>query len=268
VRPALSLALHRDYVTCVEASASLIFSGSCDCTVGVWDHGGALVAQLTGHTDWIFSLVLVQPPPGPGGQPALLSCSRDATLRLWQLGSDGFGDCLRVISTSGSRALSCSLQPGSSLAAVALGNNRVALLDLLDSAARPRVLSGHAGRVTALLWWRNLLVSASLDNSLRVWDTAGNCLVALRAHADSINGASAFSITFCFFFLLGVFVASDVLYSGSDDGTVRMWRLAEMGLEAMNPETPRNKSGVFKGLSLSGKFKSPKTSNPGNSGDK
>ncbi len=58
-------------------------------------------------------------------------------------------------------------------------------------------------------------------------------------------------------------MASDVLYSGSDDGTVRMWRLAELGLETMNPETPRNKSGVFKGLSLSGKFKSPKTSAPG-----
>jgi WD40 repeat protein len=189
VRPSFSLALHRDYVTCVEASASLIFSGSCDCTIGVWDHGGALVTQLAGHTDWIFSLVVVPPPPGPAGQASLLSCSRDATLRLWQLGAEGFGDCLRVISTSGSRALTCSLQPGSSFAAVALGNNRVAVLDLLDASAKPRVLAGHAGRVTALLWWRNLLVSASLDNSLRVWDSAGNCLVALRAHGDSINGS-------------------------------------------------------------------------------
>ncbi len=254
VRPSFSLALHRDYVTCMEASPHYIFSGSCDCTIGVWDHSGALVQHLTGHTDWIFSLVLV-PPVNSSSHAALLSCSRDATLRLWQLGPDGFGSCLRVISTSGSRALSCAIQPGSGLAAVALGNNRIALLDLLDgSGARPRVLTGHAGRVTALVFWRQFVISASLDNSLRVWDAAGQCLLALKAHQDSING---------------VHVANDVLYSGSDDGTVRMWRLADLGLEAaaaLNPETPRNKSGVFKAISLSGKFKSPKTSAPGTTG--
>jgi hypothetical protein len=44
-----------------------------------------------------------------------------------------------------------------------------------------------------------------------------------------------------------------------------MWRLAELGLESMNPETPRNKSGVLKALSLSGKFKSPKSNAPDSS---
>jgi WD40 repeat protein len=82
-----------------------------------------------GHTDWIFALCLMS--------HGLLSCSRDATVRLWSPSSFA---CLRVVSTSGSRALSVVVQ--GSLAAVALGNNRVALLDLAAD-TKPLVLSGE-----------------------------------------------------------------------------------------------------------------------------
>ena len=251
--PSFSMIMHRDYVTCMEASAEYIFSGSCDCTIGVWDHQGARLAQLTGHTDWIFSLALVgndSPSSSSSSSSSssgvlLLSCSRDATLRLWQTGGGVFS-CIRTISTGGSRALSCSLQ--GTTVAVSLGNNRIALADLADSSSRLRLLSGHAGRISALVFWRGLLFSSSVDHSVRVWDPASStCLGVLRGHSDSVNG---------------LHLASDVLFSASDDNSVRMWRLPDLGLTTALPETPRSKSGLFKPLTLSGKFKTPKKSAP------
>ena len=156
VPPLFSLEGHRDYVTCMEAHDDLVFTGSCDCMVGVWgDEGGPALQMLAGHTDWVFGLAVA-------AHSGLLSCSRDATIRLWSL-TDKAHPCLRVISTSGSRALSLTLHSTSSSIAVALGNNRTAVIDLaaLDT-VRPIVLSGHAGRVTSLLFWRNCLVTASL----------------------------------------------------------------------------------------------------------
>lgn len=247
LRPLFSLTGHRDYVTCMEATDGeqpLVFTGSCDCTLGVWDAGGGPPrVLLAGHTDWIFGLALAR----VGG---LLSCSRDATVRVWNTGNPAAITCQRVVSTSGSRALSITLMPTflsassssaqSSVAAIALGNNRVALLDLASESARPTVLSGHAGRITALLFWKNVLATASLDHSVRLWDcSSGTCLAVLRGHNDSVN-----SLT----------LRGDELLSAGDDGAVLVWRLPEL-LHELAPETPR-KSGVFKGL----KFKSPSVS--------
>lgn len=230
--PLFSLVGHRDYVTCLAADerSGLIFTGSCDCTVGVWDSDAAAgapapKAMLSGHTDWVFGLALAR------NNKVLLSCSRDATVRVWDVEQLA---CVHVVSTSGSRALSLTLGPsgGSEAVAVALGNNRVALLDLLrlGGEARPAVLSGHAGRVTAVLFWRGLLVTASLDHSVRVWEPAsGVCVAVLRGHQDAVNA---------------LVLQGDQLFSGSDDGAVLCWRLAELGLPDAGAvaDTPRGKA--------------------------
>jgi WD40 repeat protein len=158
----------------------------------------------------------------------LISCSRDATLRVWDSTKDHANT--HVVNMGGSRALSCYLQPyPSMLAAVTLGNNRIALVDLAEKHPRPRMMSGHAGRVTHVSFWKNFLISSSVDHSLRVWDIhSASCILALKAHQDSVNG----------------FVHDgDVVYSCSDDGTLRVWRLADLGIESMVAQGGKHKSG-------------------------
>jgi WD40 repeat protein len=78
------------------------------------------------------------------------------------------------------------------------------------------VLYGHHGWVTniALTSDGRRAVSASADNTLRVWDVnGGKCLHTLRGHTDEV---------------LTVTITPDgrMALSGSDDNTVRVWDLA------------------------------------------
>ncbi|HEX5405251.1 MAG TPA: hypothetical protein VFX16_23475 [Pseudonocardiaceae bacterium] len=86
---------------------------------------------------------------------------------------------------------------------------------------RPRteraILSGHTGPVHGVcavrVDGRDLLVSASRDQTVRIWDPAtGTQLHQLTGHTDSVNGACAVRID-----------GRDLLASASEDDTVRIW---------------------------------------------
>jgi WD40 repeat protein len=247
LRPLFSLTGHRDYVTCMEATDGeqpLVFTGSCDCTLGVWDAGGGPPrVLLAGHTDWIFGLALAR-------VEGLLSCSRDATVRVWNTGNPAAITCQRVVSTSGSRALSHHADANVSVGLLILG----AVLGGGDRAGQQS--GGAAGSGVGeraphrLVRTRGTHHGAALLEE-RAGDgfsgplsaTVGLLLRHLSGsasrHNDSVN-----SLT----------LRGDELLSAGDDGAVLVWRLPEL-LHELAPETPR-KSGVFKGL----KFKSPSVS--------
>lgn len=215
VKPAMSLEKHLDYVSCLETDDERIYSGSCDCTVGVWSHSGEDLGFLSGHTDWVFSLALWQEVGDK--KTRIISCSRDATARVWD---PCRFECLRVIAVGGSRVLSCSIRLGSSIAAFALGNNRIAIVDLaVVDIGKPMLLSGHAGRISGFQFWNRFLISGSIDSSIRIWDVNLGCLVVLRAHKDCVNG---------------IYIDNDQLYTASDDNTLRIWDLKELNLTKLS----------------------------------
>lgn len=235
--PHASLQGHTDQVTCVEVGRDVLYSGGCDAVVCVWDVTTfRLLHLLRGHTDWIFSLLYVPP------SDTLLSCSRDASVRVWR-----GADCIRVLGTGGSRALA-ALALAPPLVAVTTGNNCVVLLDMTLEGAKAVVgtCKGHAGRITqVLLHPSGLLISASVDHAVRVWDR-GTCVATFRGHTDAVNALHLQTPT--------------QLLSASDDGTLRLWLLDPV-LEAVEREkqlSPKRK--IFSGGGGSGRKASPLSS--------
>lgn len=147
-----TLQSHRSPVTCVAFHPifSSLASGSEDTTIKVWDWElGEMERTIKGHTKAVLDVDY----GGPRGGTLLASCSSDLTIKLWDP-----ADEYKNIRTL----------PGH---------------DHSVSAVR-FVPSGAAGAPSS----GNLLVSASRDKTLRIWDvTTGYCLKTLSGHLDWVR---------------------------------------------------------------------------------
>ncbi|KAF5128175.1 Nuclear distribution protein PAC1 [Metarhizium anisopliae] len=173
-----TLESHRGMLNCIafHPRFSSIASGSDDCTIKIWDWElGELEQTIKGHTRAVKGLDY----GGPRGATLLASCSSDLTIKLW---------------------------------------------DPSDQYKNIRTLSGHDHSVSAVRFISsgsggsqssaNLLVSASADKTLRIWDTAtGYCLKALRGHVDWVRDVCPSGD--------GQFIVS----AGSDH-TARLWDIS------------------------------------------
>lgn len=150
-----TLQSHRDPITCVAFHPifSSLASGSEDYTIKIWDWElGELERTVKGHTKAVLDVDF----GGPRGGTLLASCSSDLTIKLWDP-SDEYKN-IRTL-------------PGH---------------DHSVSAVR-FVPSGAAGSPSS----GNLLVSASRDKTLRIWDVStGYCVKTIRGHADWVRDVS------------------------------------------------------------------------------
>jgi WD40 repeat protein len=82
----------------------------------------------------------------------------------------------------------------------------------VESGRVVRVLSGHENHVFSAVYSPSgdRILTASRDQTARLWDTEGNLLAVLRGHAGEVNSAV--------FDPLG-----DRILTASGDGTVRVW---------------------------------------------
>ncbi|TQN64267.1 Nuclear distribution protein PAC1 [Colletotrichum shisoi] len=173
-----TLESHRDSITCVAFHPvfSALASGSEDCTIKIWDWElGELEKTIKGHTKAVTDVDF----GGPRGATLLASCSNDLTIKLWDP-SDGYKN---------TRTL-----PGH--------DHSVSAVRFIPSGAAGAPGSG------------NLLVSASRDKTLRIWDVStGYCVKTLRGHADWVRDVCPS--------LDGRF-----LLSAGDDYTGRLWDIS------------------------------------------
>ena len=143
---------HRQAVTCVAFHPvfSSLASGSEDTTIKIWDWElGELERTVKGHT----KAVLDADYGGPRGGTLLASCSSDLTIKLWDPSEE-----YKNIRTL----------PGH--------DHSVSAIRFVPSGAAGSPASG------------NLLVSASRDTTLRVWDvTTGYCVKTIRGHSDWVR---------------------------------------------------------------------------------
>ncbi|KAI1343729.1 WD domain-containing protein [Xylariaceae sp. FL0016] len=129
---------------------SSLASGSDDCTIKIWDWElGELERTLKGHTKSVLDLDY----GGPRGGTLLASCSSDLSIRLW----DPSNEYKNIKTLTGH-------------------DHSVNAVRFIPSGAAGAPSSG------------NLLISASRDTSLRVWDVStGFCLKTIRGHADWVR---------------------------------------------------------------------------------
>ncbi|KAK9424481.1 putative WD domain-containing protein [Seiridium unicorne] len=173
-----TLQSHREPITCVAFHPvfSSLASGSEDYTIKIWDWElGELERTIKGHTKAVLDVDF----GGPRGGTLLASCSSDLTIKLWDPSDD-----YKNIKTL----------PGH---------------DHSVSAVR-FIPSGAAGAPSS----SNLLVSASRDKTLRIWDvTTGYCVKTIRGHADWVRD---------------VFPSVDgrFLLSCGTDQTARLWDMS------------------------------------------
>lgn len=146
---------HRMPVICVAFHPifSSLASGSEDTTIKIWDWElGELERTVKGHTKAVLDVDY----GGPRGGTLLASCSSDLTIKLWDP-SDEYKN-IRTL-------------PGH---------------DHSVSAVR-FIPSGAAGAPTS----GNLLVSASRDKTLKIWDVStGYCVKTFRNHVEWVRDVS------------------------------------------------------------------------------
>ncbi|KAL8641031.1 MAG: hypothetical protein Q9228_002121 [Teloschistes exilis] len=170
-----TLQSHRSPISCVAFHPifSSLASGSEDSTLKIWDWElGELERTVKGHTKAVLDCDF----GGPRGGTLLASCSSDLTIKLWDP-----ADEYKNIRTL----------PGH--------DHSVSAVRFIPSGAAGAPASG------------NLLVSASRDKTLRIWDvTTGYCVKTLRGHAEWVRDvAASFDGRF--------------LVSCGDDQTARIW---------------------------------------------
>ncbi|KAF4302888.1 Lissencephaly-1 [Botryosphaeria dothidea] len=170
-----TLQSHRSPITCVAFHPvfTSLASGSEDTTIKIWDWElGELERTVKGHTKGVLDVDF----GGPRGGTLLASCSSDLTIKLWDP-SDEYKN-IRTL-------------PGH--------DHSVSCVRFVPSGAAGSPSSG------------NLLVSASRDQTLRIWDvTTGYCVKTIRGHADWVREvAPSFDGRW--------------LLSASNDQTARLW---------------------------------------------
>lgn len=150
-----TLERHKQDVNCVAFHPvwNDLASGSEDGSIRIWDYElGEDQNTLKGHTRAVLDLDY----GGPRGGTLLASCSSDLTIKLWDP-SDNYKN-IRTL-------------PGH--------DHSVSSVRFIPSGAAGAPLSG------------NLLVSASRDQTLRIWDvTTGYCLKTLRGHTEWVRAVT------------------------------------------------------------------------------
>lgn len=170
-----NLQSHRDPVNCVAFHPvfSSLASGSEDTTIKIWDWElGELERTVKGHTKAVLDVDY----GGPRGSTLLASCSSDLTVKLWDP-SDEYKN-IRTL-------------PGH--------DHSVSAVRFIPSGAAGSPMSG------------NLLVSASRDKTLKIWDvTTGYCVKTLHGHVDWVRDVAPS-------------VDGRFLFSAGNDQVPRLW---------------------------------------------
>lgn len=194
-----TLSGHTDGVMCLQFSETLthpafpiLITGSYDRTARVWNlETGREIHCLTGHTRAVRALQF--------DEAKLITGSMDHTMRVWDWRT---GKCLRV-------------------------------------------LEGHTEGVVCLNFDSNVLASGSVDTTVKVWNfRTGECFT-LRGHRDWVNSVQLWDSNDASFGSCQSSVPDrtvstlkgecskpcidpgKMLFSASDDGTIRLWDLAK-----------------------------------------
>ncbi|GJE97945.1 WD40 repeat domain-containing protein [Phanerochaete sordida] len=206
-----------------------------------WRRGRCTVRTLSGHTDGVMCLQFSETLTHPAF-PILITGSYDRTARVWNLETGREIHCL----TGHTRAVR-ALQFDEAKLITASMDNTMRVWDWRAGKCL-RVLEGHTEGVVCLNFDSNVLASGSVDTTVKVWNfRTGECFT-LRGHRDWVNSVQLWDsndVSFGCSSSKGAAVSDGtvatlkgecskpcidpgkMLFSASDDGTIRLWDLAK-----------------------------------------
>lgn len=189
---------HTDAITCLQLDDSLhdvpypvLMTGSWDRTIRIWNvETGACVSVLRGHERGVRCIQF--------DSAKLITGGMDCTLRIWSWRT---GQCIRV-------------------------------------------LEGHRDSVISLAFDKHILASGSADSTIKIWDFNTAECFTLRGHREWVNQVKIWSPADCSVSATPTTatsmaataeagpssasmspMAGKLLFSASDDGTVKVWDL-------------------------------------------
>lgn len=181
-----------------------VLTVSADATIRLWSaKDGTSLDALSGHDGAVLQTALT------GDGEHVVSASWDGTARIWQLAARP--PTSLPVSIAGTVA---SASPDCTMAAVTTFGNDAYIYGFTDG--RVRHLDGHPKRVTLAEFSPSSrrLVTASRDNTARIWEVAsGGMLAAMSGHEAEI-----FAATFS--------PDGRHVLTGSMDNTARLWLAA------------------------------------------
>lgn len=207
-----------------------------------WRRGRCTVRTLSGHTDGVMCLQFSETLTHPAF-PILITGSYDRTARVWNLETGREIHCL----TGHTRAVR-ALQFDEAKLITGSMDNTMRVWDWRTGKCL-RVLEGHTEGVVCLNFDSNVLASGSVDTTVKVWNfRTGECFT-LRGHRDWVNAVQLWdsnntSVSSSCSDKVPVICDGTVsgpggecskpcidpgkmLFSASDDGTIRLWDLAK-----------------------------------------
>lgn len=270
---------HTEGVVCLNFDSNVLASGSVDSTIKVWNlrTGGAFT--LRGHTDWVNAVQLWDsngpqastdasslfdgsrsPPSSSGAQcgpcidpgKMLFSASDDGTIKLWDL---TLRTCTRVFTGHVGQVQSMKLLVASECDGDEDESSEPAHPTSIEASltSPPSSSSSTAPSDPTPKRRAPLLISGSLDNTIRIWDIdTGTVTSTLFGHIEGVWGVAADKLRLvsashdrtikvwnredgkCTATLVGhqaavscIALGEDKIVSGSDDCDVRIWSFGE-----------------------------------------
>ena len=201
---------HTDPVTtlCYSPDGKFIASGSEDLSLRLWEtQSGQCLQTLNGHTTQISSVTF-----STDGQ-TLASCE-EQLIKLWNVKT---GECTQTLQDSLTLVWSVTFSPDGQTLAGSDGQI-LRLWDVQTGKCR-QILSGYTGQIWALAFSPNGEMLAASDNDqVEIWNIA--TAERLRSWQGEVKTAGSY-------WSLAFDAEGEMLASGSEDGTVRLWDVAE-----------------------------------------
>ncbi|HSW86362.1 MAG TPA: F-box/WD40 repeat-containing protein [Rhabdochlamydiaceae bacterium] len=239
---------HQNDISCLCVKGDFLYSGSSDGTIKVWDlTTNQCMGSCLGHKETVTCLCTKG--------DLLYSSSREGTIKVWDL---------TTLFNVGTLEGHCFCIGGNFLYS-GLSDGTIKILNLTTNECIA-TLQGHQDLVKCLCTKGNFLYSCSKDNTIKIWDLTNNqCVASLDASVDCLyiegnflysgsfwKGALCFesqpkikiwdlstnqgvislkghknSVTsLCKKGITSFYNEGNSLYSGSSDGTIKVWDLA------------------------------------------
>lgn len=195
-----------------------VVTGSDDMTIRIWNTNTFEVIEEVkdAHADYIR---YIEPHPSA---PCMLSCADDMTIRLWTW-TDSKLKMTRAFEGHSHYVMMVRWNPKDSNTFASASLDRTIKVWSMTTSTPFFTLEGHANGVNAVGYYlggdKPYMVSGADDFNVKVWDyQTRTCVATLKGHTSNVTA-------------VGFHPRMPVLFSCSEDGTVRLWNDSTHRLE-------------------------------------